>query len=192
MPIENDRYTDTNGYILVYKPQHRKAMLSGAFQGYVYEHVLMAEEVIDRGIREGEVVHHLDSNRSNNSPDNLLVLSGPMHAKLHSWMRKHEITPNDKQKERNALGCIRCPECQKPVIPDLKFCSNACHNESRKRETKKPSKEQLEAIVWTKPCVEIAKDLGVSDSIITRWCKQSGVEKPPRGYWTGKSSDQNK
>ena len=64
-----------NGYVVVYAPNHPKAMQSHNWKGYVYEHILVAEEDYGRSLLDNEEVHHLDSNRSNNSPSNLIILS---------------------------------------------------------------------------------------------------------------------
>jgi len=42
---------------------------------------------------------------------------------------------------------------------------------------------ELEKMVWEMPISEIAKKYGVSDSIISKRCKQWDIKKPPRGYW---------
>ena len=52
------------------------------------------------------------------------------------------------------------------------------------RKVERPSKENLEKLVWEKPSIKIAKDFGVSDSAISKWCKAYGISKPKRGYWT--------
>ena len=47
-------------------------------------HRVIAELMIKRKLRPGEVVHHKDGNKRNNSPDNLMVLkSAAEHAKIH-------------------------------------------------------------------------------------------------------------
>ena len=47
-------------------------------------HRILAEEIIGRPLKKGEVVHHKDDNPRNNSIDNLEVLSSQAeHAKLH-------------------------------------------------------------------------------------------------------------
>jgi hypothetical protein len=45
------------------------------------------------------------------------------------------------------------------------------------------SREDLYRMVWEKPATQIAKDLGVSGSIITRVCRQLNVPKPSLGHW---------
>ena len=57
-----------------------------------------------------------------------------------------------------------------------------CANIKRRR-IDRPTKEDLEKMVWEKPTIEISKELGVSDSSIGKWCKAMNINKPPRGYW---------
>ncbi|WP_445300574.1 HNH endonuclease, partial [Microcoleus sp. BROC3] len=50
----------------------------------VYLHRVVAEQTIDRKLRPGEVVHHLDEDISNNSPENLVICSSPsVHGRYH-------------------------------------------------------------------------------------------------------------
>jgi hypothetical protein len=39
-------------------------------------------------------------------------------------------------------------------------------------------------LLWDKPTSTIAKELGVSDKAVEKFCKKYGLQKPPRGYWT--------
>ncbi|WP_143168319.1 group I intron-associated PD-(D/E)XK endonuclease [Fischerella major] len=54
------------------------------------------------------------------------------------------------------------------------------------RKVERPSKAELQKLVWEKPTTQIAKDFGVSDKAVEKWCKVYRVEKPPRGYWVKK------
>jgi len=60
-----------------------------------------------------------------------------------------------------------------------------------KRKIGRPSKEELQKLLWEKPTIQLAKEFGVSDKAIEKWAKSYGIEKPPRGYWS-KSVAQNK
>lgn len=52
--------------------------------GAIHEHRLIAAQTLGRALLPGEVVHHDDNDRLNNSPDNLKVLpSQSEHARLH-------------------------------------------------------------------------------------------------------------
>ena len=84
-----------NGYVVIEDDSHHKRFDTGTGMIGVYEHVLIAEqEVLGRRVKEGEVIHHLDGNRSNNSPENLAPMYNTTHAKLHKWLDKHTIIPN--------------------------------------------------------------------------------------------------
>ncbi|MCZ2224665.1 MAG: hypothetical protein LC122_13660 [Chitinophagales bacterium] len=51
------------------------------------------------------------------------------------------------------------------------------------RKVERPSKEELEKLLWEKPTTQIAKDFGVSDKAIQKWAEAYGISKPKRGYW---------
>ena len=170
-----------NGYIAVVSDEK---LPTAEFEDYEYEHRLVAEEILDRPLKEGEVVHHFDENRVNNSPDNLLVLSGPMHAKLHKWLEKNVVIPKADYAERIKLGCVRCKVCEKPIDHTMVYCSMECSSSIEKpHKYEHPNKETLEKLIWTKPTLEVAKEFGVSDKAVEKLCKKLEVEKPPRGYW---------
>jgi hypothetical protein len=50
---------------------------------YRDEHVLIAEKVLGRKLKAGEVIHHIDFNTRNNRNDNLLICTKSFHVWLH-------------------------------------------------------------------------------------------------------------
>jgi len=46
-----------------------------------------------------------------------------------------------------------------------------------------PSIEEMTKLVWEKSTVVLAKELGVSDVAIAKFCKKHNIPKPERGYW---------
>ncbi len=74
--IFSDTYTDENGYKR-YKDSDRLV------------HRYMAERKIGRRLRDGEVVHHKDRDKQNNSKDNLWVFRNQEeHDKAHKYDAK--------------------------------------------------------------------------------------------------------
>jgi hypothetical protein len=53
----------------------------------------------------------------------------------------------------------------------------------KSRKVERPNKEELHKLVWSKPAKQVAKDYGVSDHSIAKWCKDYGIDKPSKGYW---------
>jgi len=68
---------DRQGYRLVYAPERVKA------HPYTYEHILVAERMMGRRLHRNEHVHHLNGQKLDNRPENLLVCTQSEHHKLH-------------------------------------------------------------------------------------------------------------
>lgn len=85
----------SNGYALIkVNKNHHLADT----RGYAYEHRIVAEKVLGRELRPGELVHHKDGDKLNNSPDNLTILSGHAeHRKFHP--------PHNKRKDNPVVEC---------------------------------------------------------------------------------------
>lgn len=93
------RIIDADGYVRLYRPEHPKA----GSNGYVMEHVLVAEKAIGKYLPDGAVVHHINELRGDNRNENLLVCDRAYHATLHARMRARQATGNP-----NWLRCSLC------------------------------------------------------------------------------------
>ena len=71
--------------------------------GWIAEHRLVAQITLGRSLRIGEVVHHKDRNKLNNSPENLQVMFEQAHNRLHS-MPEHVTDPYDGKIKKKGKG----------------------------------------------------------------------------------------
>lgn len=79
------RYIEPDkGYVMILMRNHPRARKNG----YVLEHILVAEKMLGRPLTETEEVHHRDLNRANNAPDNLKIYA----THLEHWMAEHYDT----------------------------------------------------------------------------------------------------
>lgn len=54
------------------------------------------------------------------------------------------------------------------------------------------TREQLYDLVWSKPMTKVAEDLGISDVMLAKICRQKDVPRPPRGYWANLGSSKKR
>lgn len=63
----------------------------------VYHHRMIAEEILGRYLTKLEHVHHIDRDKTNNNPDNLLVLQMGVHTRLHKAIDAGFCDTRDEQ-----------------------------------------------------------------------------------------------
>ena len=49
-----------------------------------FVHRAVMEQVLGRKLRSDEIVHHIDGNKLNNDPSNLMIVTREEHARIHS------------------------------------------------------------------------------------------------------------
>jgi hypothetical protein len=93
------RFKSSAGYVFV-KSDHPRSNR----HGYMFEHILFAEQKIGRKLNDNESVHHINGIRDDNRLDNLIVLTKSQHASIH--MTKHDKHPhiNKRELEEQYLG----------------------------------------------------------------------------------------
>lgn len=154
-----------NGYIEIYAPGYHSAKKNG----YVYEHIVIAENMLGRQLKNGEVVHHKDKNRAHNSPDNLMVFaSNSDHSRFHKTgfaIRKDDVYISPPLEKH-------CSDCGANISPKAVRCLE-CY---RKNLSKKvPGKEELIEILKDKTFLQIAREYEVTDNAVRKWCKKYGL-----------------
>lgn len=78
----------TSGYKMVYNPEHEHAQSAG----YVYEHILVAlKKYCLKRLPKEYCVHHIDLRKTNNSPENLCLMTRQEHSKAHNRLEELAI-----------------------------------------------------------------------------------------------------
>ena len=195
--LKNNGKTFLNGYIAVYMPEHPRAF---RINGCVYEHFLIAEQILGRQLKAEECVHHINHNRTDNRKENLMIFkTSKDHICFHgggtpikqddgtyiteSKFEFDYLYLNRTRKEIDNgikdIGSViiknknLCPIC-KENLKDIK--AKQCLKCYRKQQMSNiPSKNELEMYIYDIPFVKIGEIFGVSDHTVRKWCKRYGL-----------------
>ena len=79
------------GYLMVWMPDHPRASTGGG--AYVFQHILVMEELIGRQLFPDESVHHINGVKDDNRPENLELWVRPQPAGIRArdalaWARE--------------------------------------------------------------------------------------------------------
>ena len=77
-------FLSSDGYVMRYVGKR-----SGCgWESYKKEHILIAEELLDRKLTRSEVVHHIDGDKTNNKVDNLHITDSAGHRLAHASLQE--------------------------------------------------------------------------------------------------------
>ena len=153
-----------NGYRVVYLPKHPRCMTSYNWNGYIYEHIVVAEKKIKRRLKDNECVHHKNRIRDDNRPSNLEVMTKEAHAALHAEDRIKDVPPKPP--------CARCGA--EVTTRQNIYCSYKCSRIGA-RVVERPSKAELKKLISTMPWTRIGTRYGVSDNAVRKWARGYGL-----------------
>lgn len=133
-----------------------------------YEHRVIAEKALGRPLLKGEEVHHLDENKMNNSPNNLIIFASKAdHARFHRGGNLLS-QPNGSYISVFSPKLFPCRVCGKETINKY-FCSATCYSFSRRMVKERPSLSELEELLRSRSLKTVGKMFGVSDNTIRGW-----------------------
>lgn len=166
-----------NNYRVIYMPNHPRAMKSKNWNGYIYEHIMLAEKFMKRPLKKNEVVHHLDEDRTNNRTGNIIVLERSQHTKLHVWMSDGALGKKLPRKNRvnsknSSKYCLYCKFSLQNK--QTKYCSRKCLE--LHYGNLRPAKNVLRDLITTIPMTRIGLRYNVSDNCIRKWATRYNLD----------------
>jgi hypothetical protein len=121
-------------------------------------------------------IDHINGVGTDNRIENLRFICGNCHLQTENFGVKNSAS-------YLAREVIVKPLKIKKILPS-EINPNWRHNpRPDARKVSRPSKEELEKLLWEKPTTQLAIDFGVSGKAIEKWAKSYGIKKPGRGYW---------
>lgn len=159
-------------------------------RNFVREHVLIAEQKLGRQLKKEETVHHIDGNKKNNNPDNLMVFAtNSDHTTYHHTGKAYE-----KDGVWHALHdkvTCTCAYCGKQfertpsqVSTQYVYCCRDCFNKAKAINlTDKFRKELFNLLKSEKGNFsKIGKQFNVSDNAVRKWCKKMNIPTHSSDY----------
>lgn len=141
--------------------------------GTVLEHRHVAANILQRPLSRKEVVHHIDEDRTNNSPDNLMIfVSNSDHIRFHKTgvaVKNPDGTFYAPLLEGSADINKSCKDCGCKVAVYSIRCKSCKALNSRK--VKRPSKEEILELLNKNSREAVGRMFGVSGNAIRKWLR---------------------
>ena len=172
-------------YKVIRSPEHPKANN----RGYIYEHVFIAEQILGRKLTDDEVVHHIDHNRKNNSPDNLMIFASDAdhtlyHKGYQAWSTDGLIWHTAKNSTyKQCKECGRIYTKYSSLIEHSEYCCEKCLRQAQNRQTTEKIKIIQELLYkHNGNFSEVARILNTSSSGLAKLLKKHGYKNHSHDY----------
>jgi len=95
------------GYILIWCPGHHRSNC----QGYVFEHILVAEQILGKPLPPNAEIHHVNEDKSDNRLGNIVICSdNDYHHLIHQRLRAYKACGHANWRKCNFCKQWDAPE----------------------------------------------------------------------------------
>lgn len=157
-------YMHDNGYEVFFDSKHPLSTTNGR----VYYHRHLMSIHLGRWIKTEEHIHHIDDNKTNNSLNNIEIISNSEHGKEHALSKGWKL--------KKLKPCFIC----KKETNNAKYCSIPCRVQGSKFSD--ISKKDYEYLIWNNPYTKVGNLLGISDVGAKNRAKSLGCVLPPARF----------
>lgn len=110
MNWKGGRKIHSKGYVQLLIKNHPRSDANG----YVYEHIVIAERVLGKSLPLSALPHHVNENRADNRPNNLVICQNDTYHKLiHKRMRALRACGN--------VHWLKCKYCKRYGPPEKMY-----------------------------------------------------------------------
>jgi hypothetical protein len=152
--------------------------------GQVYLHIIIAEQTLGRYLLPDEVVHHKDFNKLNNDPTNLMVFATRSdHTRFHmNGCDENTLYLTENKTYACRVLEITCVDCGAKITKYGIRCVSCANKYQRKVD--RPTFDELFQMLSENNgnFTKVAKQYGVTDNAIRKWCDLYGIPRKPRAY----------
>jgi hypothetical protein len=115
---------------------------------------------------------HINGNHDDNRLENLRIVCPNCHAQTDTYRAKNRRDKKPiKEKPVKEIIINRCPDCDKEIKKDSKYCEECSHKKSRKVE--RPDMNTLINDIKNLGYSGTGRKYGVSDNAIRKWVKNN-------------------
>lgn len=156
--------------------------------GIVAEHLIVAEQLLGRPVREDEAVHHIDGNKNNNSPENLMIFATKSdHTIFHHGGTTFKR--GDTWISKRLIMKAFCSNCGKLFvlskgrkIRDNMYCSKACTYAARTKINNSIEEIIYELKINNGNFSAVARKYNVSGNAIIKMFKTNNLPYHSKDY----------
>jgi len=115
---------------------------------------------------------HINGNHDDNSLENLRIICPNCHAQTDTYRAKNKRNRKPttiKEKVKKEPIVYNCPDCNKEINKNSKYCEECSHKKMRRVE--RPSVETLITDIKNLGYSATGRKYGVSDNAIRKWLK---------------------